>query len=290
VTRDSKSNEYAIVTEFYGGGSLREVIKKKHSILNWVMIIFMLRCISYGLVTIHTENYYHRDFHSGNILNEVLPKTVSKSVISDFGLCCPANQSSVDKTLYGVLPFVAPEVLRGEEFTEAADIYGFGVLMSEVISGKPPFFDRDFDLHLALDVCNGLRPQIPEYAPEPYVTLMKCCWDPIPTNRPNAWELFSKFHDWCEIISDSLDKSYNKDIKNREQQEIEEAFSQEREDKWKTQLAELATNPQPLKKSQNLLTSKQLDYSKQLSQLLKTKSVKIVMNDDGMLFYLNDIF
>ena len=56
-------------------------------------------------------------------------------VISDFGLCCPTDQNSVDKTLYGVLPFVAPEILRGEEFTKAADIYGFGMLMSEVISG-----------------------------------------------------------------------------------------------------------------------------------------------------------
>ena len=40
---------------------------------------------------------------------------------------------------------------------------------------------------------------------------------------------------------------------------IEEAFSQEREDKWKARLAELATNPRPIKKSQNSLTSKQLD-------------------------------
>ena len=68
-------------------------------------------------------------------------------------------------------------------------------------------------------------------------------------------------------------------------QETEEAFSKEREDKWKARLAELATNPQPLKKSQNLLTSKQLDYSKQLSQLLKTKDVQM---DDGRLFYFND--
>src|SRR5581483_758217 len=100
---------------------------------------------------IHRTNYHHRDFHSGNILNDILDNYI-KPYISDFGLCCPADQSSVDKTLYGVLPFVAPEVLRGEEFTTAADIYGFGMLMSEVISGEVPFSDRDFDLHLAVDV------------------------------------------------------------------------------------------------------------------------------------------
>src|SRR5204862_1402023 len=148
--------------------------------------------------------YHHRDLHSGNILNEISSNYITPA-ISDFGLCCPADQNSVDKTLYGVLPFVAPEILHGEEFTKAADIYGFGMLMSEVISGEVPFIGRDFDLHLALDVCNGVRPQIPEYAPEPYVILMKCCWDPIPTNHPTAEELWDQFDDWQAIISDSLD-------------------------------------------------------------------------------------
>ena len=251
----------------------------------------MLLDISNGLDKIHSEDYHHRDLHSGNILNLILYVSENNyigSVISDFGLCCPADQNSVDKTLYGVLPFVAPEILRGEEFTKAADIYGFGMLMSEVISGEVPFIDRDFDLHLALDVCDGVRPQIPEYAPEPYVTLMKDCWDPIPTNRPTALELWQQFMDWHKIISAEFIDTYDLE-KNRllaMKQEVEEVFSQEREDKWKAQLAELVTNPQPLKKSQNLLTSKQLDYSKQLSQLLKTKE----MNYDGKLFYLNDKF
>src|ERR1051325_7997182 len=118
----------------------------------------MLRDISGGLHQIHEKNYHHRDFHSGNILNEIYNINID-SVISDFGLCRLADQNSVDKTLYGVLPFVAPEILRGEEFTKAADIYGFGILMSEVISGEVPFIDRDFDLHLALDVCDGVRTQ-----------------------------------------------------------------------------------------------------------------------------------
>ncbi|CAG8706900.1 21710_t:CDS:2 [Rhizophagus irregularis] len=53
--------------------------------------------------------------------------------------------------------------------------------------------------------------------------------------------------------------------------EVEEAFSQEREDKWKLRLAELATNPIPLKKSQNLLTSKRLNFSESLSLKLSVE-------------------
>ncbi|GES95439.1 kinase-like domain-containing protein [Rhizophagus clarus] len=48
-------------------------------------------------------------------------------VISDFGLCTPADKSSLDNGIYGVLPFMAPEVLRGRKHTKASDIYGFGM-------------------------------------------------------------------------------------------------------------------------------------------------------------------
>ncbi|CAB4474307.1 unnamed protein product [Rhizophagus irregularis] len=178
--------------------------------------------------------------HSGNILNKIYSDNSIGSVISDFGLCRPMDQSSTTKTLYGVLPFVAPEVLLGKEFTEAADIYG------------------EYDENLALAICYGQRPQIPEYTPEPYAKLMKHCWDPIPTNRPTAKKLNSQLTDLWEmlVIDDlsSLSKDHGLEIK--EIKEFKEAFNQEIEDKWKARLAELATNSIPLKKSQNLLTSK----------------------------------
>jgi serine/threonine protein kinase len=308
VTRDPQNGEYAIVTEFKSGGNLREIIKKNHNNLIWNNILNIFWKISCGLDKIHEEKYYHKDLHSGNILNSIYDSKDIWSVISDFGLCRPMNQSSADKTPYGVLPFVAPEVLRGGEFTEAADIYGIGMLMSEVISGEPPFVDRDYDENLALAICYGQRPQIPEYTPEPYATLMKRCWDPVPNNRPTAEELrsqflrfsvilglsedeFNKFYESSEFSEDesnefsedessefsedeSSELSEDESIELKDElselkySEVKEAFNQEREDKWKARLAELATNPIPLKKTQNLLTSKRLDYSHYLSQKL----------------------
>ncbi|RIA95214.1 kinase-like domain-containing protein [Glomus cerebriforme] len=191
------------------------------------------------------------------------------------------DQSSEDKTLYGVLPFVAPEVLRGGEFTKAADIYGFGMLMSEIISGEVPFIDRDYDLHLAFDICEGKRPLIPEYAPEPYADLMKRCWDPDPTNRPTAYELLEKSNAWHSILTGNNFSEPNN---------LKKAFSYKREVMWKIRLAELAKNPHPLKKSRNLLTSKRLDFSKQLLEIrnvkmndkLETKDVEMKKIDDGI--------
>ncbi|RIA95216.1 hypothetical protein C1645_816942 [Glomus cerebriforme] len=112
---------------------------------------------------------------------------------------------------------------------------------------------------------------------------MKRCWDPDPTIRPTAYELLEKLNDWNNIFS-MFDSS-----KSNEQLLIEKAFSYNQEDKWKTRLTELAKNPRPLKKSHNLLTSKRLNFSKQLLEIrnvkmndkLETKDVEMKKNDDA---------
>ncbi|CAI2182365.1 12771_t:CDS:2, partial [Funneliformis geosporum] len=90
--------------------------------------------------------YCHKDFHSGNILQDK-----QHSYISDFGLTGPADKQSNDK-IYGVLPYIAPEVLNGESYTLTSDIYSFGVIMTELSTGNPPFYDRKHDVSLALDI------------------------------------------------------------------------------------------------------------------------------------------
>ena len=84
----------------------------------------------------------------------------------------------------GVMPYVAPEVLRGKPYTQAADIYSFGMVMYFVATGRQPFDDRAHDQVLALNICNGIRPEINEKeAPKFYIDLMKNCWDPDPDKR-----------------------------------------------------------------------------------------------------------
>ncbi|CAB5217387.1 unnamed protein product [Rhizophagus irregularis] len=135
-------------------------------------------------------------------------------------------------------------------------------------------FQNDGNIRELVKKSHRERPPIPEYTPEPYAALMKRCWDPIPTNRPSVYELGEKIAIWCDIIHE-LSHS-----RVAMKQEIEKEFSREREDRWKARLAELATKPFSLKKSQNMLTSKQLDYSKQLTQLLEAKDVEMETNDN----------
>src|ERR1051325_1818281 len=107
------------------GGSLRKNLPKIVK-FKWYTKLKILEDIIYGLKGLHKLNLVHNDFHDGNIL-----MFSQLGVISDLGLCKPVNYcSSIDKSeIYGVLPYIAPEVLRGKPYTQASDIYSFGMIM-----------------------------------------------------------------------------------------------------------------------------------------------------------------
>jgi len=61
--------------------------------------------------------------------------------------------------IYGVAPYIAPEVLRSKPYTKTSDIYSFGIVAYEILSGLPPYYDIEHDLQLALGICQGQRPK-----------------------------------------------------------------------------------------------------------------------------------
>src|SRR5205085_8630434 len=115
-----------------------------------------------GLQNIHNAGFVHKNFHSGNIL---FRKT---AYINDLGMCQSANkeQSVKEEEIYGVLPYIAPEVLRGYQYTKAADIYSFGIIMNEFMSEETPYNNIPHDHFLAVKICKGLRPKISEDTPK----------------------------------------------------------------------------------------------------------------------------
>src|SRR3954451_5124312 len=107
------------------------------------------------------------------------------------------------------MSYVAPEVLRGKPYTQAADIYSFGMVMYFVATFRQPFADRAHDQNLALSICNGIRPEITEKdAPKCYIDLMKKCWDPNPGNRPNAREIRDEIDSFYESYDVELRRQF----------------------------------------------------------------------------------
>src|SRR6266536_3150070 len=170
-------------------GCLTKIVKN-----NWKQKLYLLYKIISGLNEIHQQNLIHCDFHDGNILNH----DEDDIYISDLGLCRPIQSSLEKDNIYGVMPFMAPEVLRGKPYTSASDIYSFAMIMWEFTSGVTPFNDKGHDFHLALSICNGKRPKIIENEPQCYVDLMKKCWDEDPLKRPDALKISNIIKNWYE--------------------------------------------------------------------------------------------
>ncbi|CAI2164506.1 8272_t:CDS:10 [Funneliformis geosporum] len=150
-----------------------------------------VHCIIDGLSEIHNSGYIHKDFHLGNILSG------DGGYISDLGLCRPANEGN-QKELYGVLPYVAPEVLRGKPYTQAADIYSFGICLYEIVQAIEPYPGFKHDLFLSFKICRGLRPTfLNNFKVPPLVKqLIDRCLKEDPSERPTANELTDIFMRW----------------------------------------------------------------------------------------------
>jgi len=73
------------------------------------------------------------------------------------------------------MPYVAPEVLRSQPYTQASDIYSFGIIAYEVLSNLPPYYDVEHDIQLALAICRGQRPQFQIKIPQLLEALIKKC-------------------------------------------------------------------------------------------------------------------
>ncbi|EXX70207.1 Ipl1p [Rhizophagus irregularis DAOM 197198w] len=188
ITKDPKTNNFMMVMDLKEG-NLRQHLNNNFISLDWKRKLWSLYSIAYGLKDIHKKGLIHHDFHCGNILSDF----VEFAFITDLGLCQPANvkpSQNSNKKIYGVLPYVAPEVLRGNEYSK----------------NFPPYYDIAHDEFLAMKICNGLRPKSNYKIPQLILDIINQCWDADPLKRPKADELgnlFTKLWSHCDK-SDSL--------------------------------------------------------------------------------------
>ncbi|GBC03197.1 hypothetical protein RclHR1_05000010 [Rhizophagus clarus] len=206
ISQDPNTKNYIMVLKYAKGGDLNMWLTNFEDI-NWRDRMRAISGIVKGIRDLHEDDIVHRDLHIGNILTT---NHVDKFgiFISDMGLCGDVNNMDENK-LYGVMPYMAPELFRKELYTKAADIYSIGMIMYFVATGRQPFADREHNRYLALDICRGKRPEIKEWeAPKDYINIMKKCWDSNPDNRPDVFSL-----DYCtDIEYDIKRNSFFKDF------------------------------------------------------------------------------
>eukprot|EP00727_Mastigamoeba_balamuthi_P010589 m51a1_g6152 putative serine threonine kinase (359) ;mRNA; f:305148-307627 len=105
--------------------------------------------------------------------------------VSDFGMAAVKSASKIS-TLCGSVAWMAPEVLSTATYSEASDVYSFGIVMSEIMAGEIPFKGLN-KVAVAREILQGKRPDIPKvrgaYSSH-FVELMSQCWSQQPSHRP----------------------------------------------------------------------------------------------------------
>lgn len=148
----SDGEHLCLVYEFMPGGSLLERLACADgaSALSWLSRCCISAGAARGLQYLHQNSHIHRDVKSGNILldEDLVPK------ISDFGLT-RASASHTCSTvmtgrIVGTTAYMAPEALRGE-ITPKSDVFSFGVVLLEILSGLPPV-DESRDPKLLMEM------------------------------------------------------------------------------------------------------------------------------------------
>ena len=190
--------------------SLRKYLQQNQT--TWSERIQIILYIISTLEKIHYEKVIHRDLHSGNIL---YLQYNNEFKISDLGFCGPADKPP--EKMYGNLPYIAPEILVGKEYTFKSDIYSIGMLMWEISSGQPPFINYKHDYYLAMNIVNGIRPKIVSGTPLKYKSLMEQCWDADPTKRPDVFTLGDKIQE--------INRVYYQNTSNKNKNIIKKVFT-----------------------------------------------------------------
>ncbi|RHZ80689.1 hypothetical protein Glove_132g90 [Diversispora epigaea] len=206
ITKNPTKNEYMMVMNYAEHGSLRNLLNNKFEKLTWKIKYNILSEVLIGLINIHEMGLMHKDFHSGNIVNQ----TLTLSYITDFGLCKPVTENDPEK-IYGVIPYMAPETLSRGEYTKASDIYSFGMVMLEVLTSYPPYYNIPHNENLAMGICEGLKPEIKCEIPQFLKEIMEKCWNFEPCNRPTAEELKSQLEKYISKDNE-IRKQVNKQI------------------------------------------------------------------------------
>uniref|UniRef100_H3GIU1 Protein kinase domain-containing protein n=1 Tax=Phytophthora ramorum TaxID=164328 RepID=H3GIU1_PHYRM len=189
------------VTEFMDNGDLRDVLhgyKMKGERLSWeshkaTIALHIAEALSYlhGLKPM----IIHRDLKSKNVLLNMY----LEAKLSDFGISRMRYLVETHMTAgVGTSFWIAPEVLLGRDYDEAADIYSFGVVLSEIDTDDYPYWNDENKSNrgkiqeaeiLSLVAAGELRPDFSGDCPKAILDLADCCLQKNPRDRPTASQI-----------------------------------------------------------------------------------------------------
>jgi serine/threonine protein kinase/Tfp pilus assembly protein PilF len=156
---EEADNELFIVMEYIKGKELKEIVETylpagrqgRNASLQKDEVIKIATQIADGLEAAHKEGIIHRDIKSSNIM--ITDSGVVK--VMDFGLAKVRGTSKLTKmgSTVGTIAYMSPEQSAGDEVDNRTDIWSFGVVLYEMLTGKLPF-RGDYDQAIIYSILN----------------------------------------------------------------------------------------------------------------------------------------
>lgn len=212
------ANPMAMVMDYLGEGDLyhsigtpeqfdkpnlsekdQKKLAKRNKLLEKPLQLKISLDIARGMAHLHSfsPQIIHRDLRSPNIFLKTLDLDApARALVGDFGL-----SRMVAPTLAGGefnANWLAPEVMRNEAYTAKMDVYGFGIVFWEVMTGLRPFaeYDKEFagkpQALFYQAVIEGLRPTMPQALNKNAQKIITDCWQDDPEKRPNFEEIVER--------------------------------------------------------------------------------------------------
>ncbi|KAI5080875.1 hypothetical protein GOP47_0004058 [Adiantum capillus-veneris] len=192
-----KPRVWCIVTEYVKGGSLRLSLAKRRAPPLRLALRHALD-IAKGMEHLHDYEVIHRDLKSDNLL--MADRCIK---IADFGVARIEVQSEDMTPETGTYRWMAPEMMQNRSYTHKVDVYSFGIVLWELVTGNIPF-QKMTAVQAASAVVRGARPIIPTNCPDSLTKIMTCCWDANPDVRPSFSDVVRLLEDAQMAITKSV--------------------------------------------------------------------------------------
>jgi serine/threonine protein kinase, bacterial len=178
----------ALVMDLVDGPDLHRYLRDNGP-LTPVAASLLTAQIADALAASHADGVVHRDLKPANVLLKNDADGQMHPMLTDFGIARLADSPGLTRTheFVGTPAYVAPESAEGRPQTSAVDIYGAGILLYELVTGRPPFAGGT-----ALEVLHrhlSEEPRRPTTVPEPLWTVIERCLRKEPAERPSAENL-----------------------------------------------------------------------------------------------------
>ncbi|CAL9180388.1 unnamed protein product [Musa hybrid cultivar] len=195
---------WCIVTEYAKGGSVRQfLMKRQNRSVPLKLAVKQALDIAKGMEYVHGSGFIHRDLKSDNLLI-----FADKSIkIADFGVARIEVKPEGMTPETGTYRWMAPEMIQHRPYNQKVDVYSFGIVLWELITGMLPFQNMSA-VQAAFAVVNkGVRPVVPQDCLPALGEIMTRCWDADPDVRPSFSEIVRMLESAQEEIVNTVRKA-----------------------------------------------------------------------------------